>query len=156
VWQAELTKIDYWMTTKHTHPDLRHGIITNLQQWHDHLPPTNIVSDWPGVIKLFAMQNDIGWRPFFYGFIPAGWIETQQAYYTTFLEKRHMGRRWASQLIRKFWSISWDLWRHRMKISETPDNASRLAHMSLLDEQIQTRYVQNGNNPQPELRRWFS
>jgi hypothetical protein len=43
-----------------------------------------------------------------------------------------------------------------MKIAETPDNASRLVHMSLLDEQIQTRYVQNANDPQPELRHWFS
>jgi hypothetical protein len=155
LWQAELKNIDYWMTTKHTHPDLRHGIINNLQHWHDHLPPTTIVSDWPGVTELFATQNDIGWRPFFDGFIPAGWIETQQAYYT-FLEKRLTGRRWASQLIRKFWSTSWDLWRHRMKIAETPDNASRLAHMVLLDAQIQTRYEQNDNDPQPELRRWFS
>jgi hypothetical protein len=43
-----------------------------------------------------------------------------------------------------------------MKIAETPDNASRLAHMSLLDEQIQTQFEQHKNNPLPELRRWFS
>jgi hypothetical protein len=43
-----------------------------------------------------------------------------------------------------------------MKIAETPDNASRLAHMALLDDQIQTRFEQYEDNPLPELRRWFS
>ena len=43
-----------------------------------------------------------------------------------------------------------------MKIAETPDNASRIAHMLLLDLQIQTRYEQYDDDPQPEMRRWFS
>jgi hypothetical protein len=143
------------MTTKHTQPELQHGILTNLQQWHDQLPATVIVSDWSGLLDLFTQQHITGWRPFFDGFIHEGWIEIQQAYYT-FLERRNTGRRWASQLIRKFWGISWDLWRHRMKIADTPDNASRLAHMLLLDDRIQTRYEQNATEPIPELHRWFS
>jgi hypothetical protein len=144
LWQSEIQKLEFWMTKKHTQPDLQHGILTNLQTWHDQLPPTAIVSDWPGISDLFTQQHATGWRPFFDGFINEGWIEIQQAYYT-FLEKRNTGRRWASQLIHKFWGISWDLWRHQMKIAETEDNASRLAHMSLLDERIQT-----------ELHRWFA
>jgi hypothetical protein len=155
IWRAGLQQLDFWMTTKHTQPELRQGIIDNLQHWHDQVPPNPILSDWPGVPELFATQNEVGWRPFFDGFITDGWIEIQQAYYT-FLERRNTGRRWASQLIRKFWGISWDLWRHRMKIAETPDNASRLAHMSLLDDQIQIRYDQHDNDPLPELQRWFS
>jgi hypothetical protein len=43
-----------------------------------------------------------------------------------------------------------------MKIAETQDNASRLAHMYLLDKQIQTRFEQHKNTPLPELHRWFS
>jgi hypothetical protein len=155
LWQSEIQKLEFWMTKKHTQPDLQHGILTNLQTWHDQLPPTAIVSDWPGISDLFTQQHATGWRPFFDGFINEGWIEIQQAYYT-FLEKRNTGRRWASQLIRKFWGISWDLWRHRMKIAETEDNASRLAHMSLLDERIQTRYEQYETDPIPELHRWFA
>jgi hypothetical protein len=155
LWLAALERLEIWMTQKHTQPELQQGILQNLQRWHDHLPPTSPTSDWPGISEIFTQQNATGWRSFFDGFINEGWIEIQQAYYT-FLEKRNTGRRWASQLIRKFWSISWDLWRHRMKIAETPDNASRLAHMALLDDQIQTRFEQYEDNPLPELRRWFS
>jgi hypothetical protein len=42
-----------------------------------------------------------------------------------------------------------------MKIADTPDNASRLAHMLLLDQQIQERYNTHTPNTRPDLRRWF-
>ena len=97
----------------------------------------------------------MGWNSFFDGFIPEGWIETQQTYYN-FLKRRNTGRRWASQLIRKFWGVSWDLWRHRMKIANTLDNESNLAHMLLLDQKVQDRYEKYATDPRPELSRWFA
>jgi hypothetical protein len=39
-----------------------------------------------------------------------------------------------------------------MKIADTPDNASRLAHMLLLDQQIQERYNTHTPNTRPDLR----
>jgi hypothetical protein len=43
-----------------------------------------------------------------------------------------------------------------MKIADTLDNASRLAHMLLLVQQIQERYNTHTPNTRLELRRWFS
>jgi predicted aminopeptidase len=51
---------------------------------------------------------------------------------------------------------TWDLWRHRMKILSTPDNASRIAHIALVDQKLQERYDQFDNTPQRGMNRWFS
>jgi hypothetical protein len=155
IWHKFLHDLEHWLTNKHTHPALQRNILQNLKAWHDDRPSTTLPSDWPGITDLVNRQHQAGWTPFFTGFLTDGWADTQQAYYV-FLKKRNTGRRWASQLIRKFWMISWDLWRHRMKIADTPDNASRLAHMLLLDQQIQERYNTHTPNTRLELRRWFS
>jgi hypothetical protein len=45
LWLAALEKLEIWLTQKHTHPALQQGILTNLQRWHDQLPPTLPASD---------------------------------------------------------------------------------------------------------------
>ena len=113
------------------------------------------IVNWTGLNDTNRRQNDLGWRHFNNGFLVYEWLAIQQAYYD-YLGKRHTGRRWASQLIRRLWTTSWDLWRHRMKILNTPDNASRIAHTALVDQQIQERYDDHNHDPRIDLRRWFS
>jgi hypothetical protein len=73
-----------------------------------------------------------------------------------YLQKRNTGRRWASQLIRRFWTTAWDLWHHRTKIISTPNNASGIVHIALVDQQIQERYDQFAAEPHhQEMNRWF-
>jgi hypothetical protein len=48
------------------------------------------------------------------------------------------------------------MWRHRMKILDTPDSQSLLAQMTVLDEQIQERFTCFHTDPIPELQRWFA
>jgi hypothetical protein len=155
LWDKALEDLSHWMITHHTQPDAQRIILANLRSWHDDNGPITITVDWPGLHDTNRQQNDLGWRHFHDGFLVSGWAAIQQAYYD-FLGKRHTGRRWASQLIRRLWTTSWDLWRHRMKIINTPDNVSRINHTALVDQQIQERYDSYHHDPQIELRRWFS
>jgi hypothetical protein len=48
------------------------------------------------------------------------------------------------------------MWRHRMKILETPDSHALLTQMTILDLQIQERFTSFQADPIPELQRWFA
>jgi hypothetical protein len=43
-----------------------------------------------------------------------------------------------------------------MKILQTPDNVARIAHITLVDQQVQERYDHIATDPHHALRRWFS
>jgi hypothetical protein len=140
------------MERHHTQPDIQTIVIANLRSWYADLPPVTHTVDWPGLTAANELQKKLGWNHFYDGFLIADWMAIHQAYYD-YLEKRHTGRHWASQLIRRLWTTSWDLWKHRMKILRTPDNASRIAHIALID----LRYDQYAHDPHPErIRHWFS
>jgi hypothetical protein len=144
------------MERTQTHPDLQSIIIDNLRAWYGDQPTTARDFDWPGVTDVNLRQNELGWEIFYDGFLIPDCAAIQQAYYE-YLKKRNTGRRWASQLIRCFWTTAWDLWRHRIKILSTPDNASRIAHIALVDQQIQEWYGEKfAQAPRHGMNQWFS
>jgi hypothetical protein len=138
------------MTRNHTQPELQIGIIQRLRAWHDHNPLQRPESDWPGVNQTLDEQADLGWDKFVDGFIATSWMATQQSY-LEYIVKKTTGKRWASRLIVQLWEITWDMWRHQMKILDNPDSQSLLAQMIILDTQIQERFNRFANDPIPEL-----
>jgi hypothetical protein len=58
----------------------------------------------------------------------------------------------ASRLIVQLWEIAWDMWRHHMKILETPYSQSLLTQMTVLDKQIQARFTSFHTDPIPEMQ----
>jgi hypothetical protein len=111
-----------------------------------------LTSDWPGVTRTLQEQEAMGWNKLVDGFIVESWLETQQLY-LEFINKKTTGKRWASRLIVKLWEITWDMWRHWMKILETPDSHALLAQMTVLDLQIQERFTSFQKDPITELQR---
>jgi hypothetical protein len=130
IWDKAIQDLAAWIERHHTQPDIQTIVIANLRSWYADLPPVTHTVDWPGLTAANELQNELGWNQFYDGFLIADWMAIQQAYYD-YLEKRHTGRRWASQLIRRLWTTSWDLWKHRMKILRTPDNGRSLPILSL-------------------------
>jgi hypothetical protein len=56
----------------------------------------------------------------------------------------------------QLWEVTWDMWRHRMKIVDTIDSQSLIAQMAALDLQVQDRFNRFHNTPIPAMQRWFS
>jgi hypothetical protein len=155
-WNAAVQKLSRWMLTNHTQQDLHQGIIDGLRAWHDHQVPTTTTSTWPGVNETLHEQNSLGWNRFIDGFLADSWISTQQSY-LTFIEKKTTGKTWVGRLIIQLWEIAWDMWKHRIKILDTPDSQSLIALMSELDLQIQARFNRFHDQPIPAMqRRWFN
>jgi hypothetical protein len=154
-WQASLNKLDRWLTHNHTRNDLHSGILEGLRSWHDDRPTLTTESDWPTVEQALNDQQALGWHLFFDGFIAQSWMAIQQSY-LEFLSKKMTGKRWLSRLIIQLWEVTWDMWRHRMKIVHTIDSQSLIAQMATLDIQVQERFDCFYDQPSPAMQRWFN
>jgi hypothetical protein len=74
------------------------------------------------------------------GWLSWEWESTQQAYYT-FTHSRRTGKRWLIQLIKKLWSIAWDLWEHRNGILHKQDNLVSDAELQRTNLRVSSLYL---------------
>jgi hypothetical protein len=137
VWKESLDKLNEWMSSIQTDPDIQDGIIAYLNGWrYDSMSEPLLPSD---IYDLILYQSTQGWRTFFEGWIPIAWEETQQSYYSL-LKSRRTGRRWTICLIKKLWDIAWDLWNHRNGILHHSENILALEEQREMDQRIKTTY----------------
>ena len=67
-----------------------------------------------GIIHLEAtivLQDLIGWEAALTGCWAKGWAAAQQDYYQSRRQQK-TGKRWLTEVIKKFWQVSWDQWLH--------------------------------------------
>jgi hypothetical protein len=151
---AWLDKLELWLVKQHTHPDVRFGIVSLLRAGFramDWVPPHT--SD-PNIRTTFRKQQGQGSSKVMFGWWATGWAEVQNSYLVS-LSKRTSGRRWLSRLIKKQWEIAWDLWRHRMEVSATPDSFSVAIANDQVNAEIRVLYNRLCQSVYPPLRRWF-
>jgi hypothetical protein len=89
------------------------------------------------------------------GVIHSSWTETQQRYYE-FLGRRRTGFRWHTQLIRRIWEISWDLWRHRLRILDSQDSLALARQHDALNARIDLAFTSKPSRLPLAAVRWFS
>lgn len=107
----------------------------------------------PEIYATFTEQQEQG-NEFMFGWWAKGWAEIQQAYFVS-LSRCNTGKRWLSQLIRKQWEVSWDLWRHRMEVAATSDSFSVARAHARLNIEIHILYNVLSTTTYPPLQRWF-
>jgi hypothetical protein len=78
VWTASLDKLQDWMTSVQTDPDIQDAIINYLNSWRNETTPSNPPLH---IAELLQTQTTVGWHMFFEGWIPVSWEESQQVYY---------------------------------------------------------------------------
>jgi hypothetical protein len=89
----------------------------------------------------------MGWDSLLEGWQDSSWEETQQNYYS-FLKSWHTGRRWAVSLIKKLWTVAWDLWEHRNRILHQKDSATSRIEKDTLDQKLRQAYYNSGDKLQ--------
>ena len=149
-----LDQLELWLVRQHTHPDIRFGVISILRASTRSLPWTPPFSSEPTIRHAFQQQQRLGTDDIMFGWWGNGWAEAQHGYLLS-ISRRTTGKRWLSRLIKKQWEIAWDLWRHRMEVSATPDSFLLSATHDRLNISIRTLFDQLATSPYPPLRRWF-
>jgi hypothetical protein len=116
------------MISIHTNPVIIKCIKENLTNW---------LIDTPTLDKrtpLETSQDDLGWDYFLEGFLSVEWAATQDQYYKQ-LGKKNNGQRWATEIVKKLWSVAWDIWVYRNGIAAEVNSQHT---NNSLDCQIQT------------------
>ena len=137
-WSNALSKLEEWLHQQSTLPDITKLILENLRAWRDHRPSVQYNGPFPYLRLAQMEQSSLGWEPFLRGFPTITWAEAQNCHYKHIQSKRS-GERWLSELIKKLWAVSWDMWRFRNGILHSqsdapPTNFTFLLTASILAE----------------------
>jgi hypothetical protein len=151
-WEKFLTSLEAWFIKSHTLPDIRVGLLHHLRQWYTGTVCAPYHCRYVTAQERFDAQNGIGWTPFFLGLMHPSWAIIQQDYYAE-LGKRNTGKRWLTQLLRKFWRVSWDLWTHRRSVLLSADSCVTYQEHLSADSAVTTAWEACTANPLPALRR---
>ena len=137
-WENSLNSLNNWLNRSSTHPDIAHIIIENLRAWQSHRPSVLYNGSLPHLSDAQQSQSSIGWETVLRGFISTKWSATQNLHFQH-LQSKKTGKRWVTELIKKLWQVSWDMWRFRNGIlhhqsNATPTNFTFLLTSSILSE----------------------
>lgn len=113
LWHQRVSELKRWMIQNSTSVLVATTICERLQSWYsstDYNPlPVGLSIQFQTVFRL---QDALGWHAFLGGFLTNQWESVQGMYLKSLLSKVTI-RRWLSELLRKLWLVSWDLWDHR-------------------------------------------
>ncbi len=153
-WNASMATLQKWMLKALTLPELQTAIISRIQTVRtatDNLPVPTYT--WPGINDLIRKQDVIGWKNFMEGGILHEWAAKQQEYYD-WLQCRNTGKRWLTNLIKKLWEISWNMWEQRNGELKNPASPAWLREHARLDASITHEYTDTTTLAKRD-RRWF-
>jgi hypothetical protein len=155
IWSKSLTKLQSWMESTHTMPELQTAVITRLRQWKGETNEDPLLPEHCGLRSAVLHQDELGWYNFLMGRISLQWQEVQQHYYE-WLGRRNTGRKWTTALIKKVWEVSWDMWDHRNEVrvnTLTPAKRRRLVALNLL---VTDEYQRGTEGMRPKDHHWLS
>jgi hypothetical protein len=84
---------------------------------------------------MLDLQDTIGARQFFEGWVHLEWESLQAQYYKE-IKSRRSSKRWTIALITKLWDIAWDLWDFRNAVFHHQHNLSLQEDTSALDDKV--------------------
>jgi hypothetical protein len=121
VWNNSLINLQSARHKLDTDPELITSIITYLNMWRYDLflQPIEDVK----YRQLLELQDTIGARQLFEGWIHYEWVVLQQKHYLD-IKSRQSGRWWTISLINKLWDAAWDLWEFRNAVYHQQQNKS--------------------------------
>lgn len=115
LWEDSIANLGNWLKSIRTHPHIIDIVTSRLRQWHDGSDLSPFHTNVPGLAEAVQEQDSIGWEAAIEGRWANSWRELQLGYYQ-WKGRRNSGRRWLIAVIKRLWTIAWDLWDHRNKV----------------------------------------
>ena len=150
-----MTKLQTWMETTNTMPEMREAIVARLCQWKG---ITRQDCNWTashGLRDAIRHQDELGWYNFLMGRISIEWKAVQQKYYK-WLGKRNTGRKWAVVLIKKIFEISWDMWDHQNRVQLKTTTRAKARRINALNRLIMDEYERGSVGMIPRDLHWLA
>jgi len=80
-WEQAIDRLDEWLQTQHTCPELTKALLAGLRNWHNEQPPPESTTTFPGLKNAVSSQNSIGWQNLFEGYWAKEWETVQTTYF---------------------------------------------------------------------------
>jgi hypothetical protein len=146
MWETSINKLQEWMTSVDTDPNIQAAVLEHLRGWRS---SNRVIPSQQALYlqQVIQQQNMLGWQLFFEGWLLQDWAGIQQLYYNM-IKSRRTGKRWAVSIINKMWNIAWDLWEHRNGVLHDQPNATMTANEHIVNQRIRLTY---GNHRQISL-----
>ena len=138
-----------------TSPGMQSAILAHLQAYRK---DEEVIEgeNWSDDLRVASkLQEAIGPNAFAEGCLEESWETIQGVYLRSMQSKKSPGR-WTAELIKKRWSISWDMWDHRNGWVHRETETRKAQIGAQLDADIET-YHQLGQQNQflPNIERRF-
>ena len=117
-WKKSLTSLKEQLQNTSCPTDLPEGIIQCLDAWREGVLTIDISHCSPITKQLLRAQQQIGWKHFLDGCIHQLWTEI--------LADKQKTKRWVTALIKKLWTVSWEMWDHRNQALHRLENNDTL------------------------------
>jgi hypothetical protein len=133
VWENSIKNLHSALHKIDTDPDIITCTISYLHAWRYNHSLQLINSRT--LQNILQLQDTIGARQFFKGWIHSGWEELQEQHCNKISSKRS-SKCWTIALITKLWEVAWDLWDYRNAVYHDQQNKSLQEEKSSLDLQV--------------------
>jgi len=134
-WKLSMKALHQWMKDQGTASEIRHAIMTYLEQWANDSPTPGHSDE-----TFTEEQRRIGWDRMLDGWLTRGWRDHQEKIWKN-AKSRKSCLRWAAALIQKLWDVSWDMWDHRNKELYAGSEIQQQITHSLVDDRIKALYA---------------
>jgi len=123
-WNEALDSLQKWMKDEKSDPILTEELIKGLMAWRSGLTA-------PGSTTASQQQGILGWDVVLDGWLSIEWRAQQETYWSNW-RRRKSSKRWVSELVKKLWNVSWDMWDHQNGIL----HSSTITREDILDSHI--------------------
>jgi hypothetical protein len=121
IWENSIHQLCKHLRKVDTDPDITTAIISYLKTWRSDQHLYTLENE--NLYYILELQDTIGARQVFEGWIHTEWEMIQERYYATTNSQRS-SKRWTIALILKLWDVAWDLWDFRNAVFHDQQNIS--------------------------------
>jgi hypothetical protein len=135
LWEQSLQKLNTFLRKLDTYPNLTSAILYYLQTWRADSLLQPLQNDT--TVYLLGLQDSIGSRQFFEGWLHSEWELLQEKYYKE-INSRCSAKRWTIAVITRMWEIAWDIWEYRNEVLHKENNYSTTEDAEAIDLRVKT------------------
>jgi len=134
LWVLALSSLKTWLSEEEMDPLLITKLLTGLQEWQN----GGMVM---GTSSATQQQSMLGWEAVMDGWLGLEWCAQQEAYWNLW-KRQKSSRCWATELIKKLWNISWDMWDHCNSILHNTSQSWEDILDSTINDQVRQLFSQ--------------
>jgi hypothetical protein len=150
IWNKSIDRLQTYLTTQHTDPELATCLIDCLQRWrlHEKIHLTSYPED---LKQLIREQRDLNWQNLLEGLPVKRWRLLQHNYYKR-SNIRKSSTRWLRGMLQHVHHLAWNQWDHRNKIKHNIARPETKRALNLLHSEITREYLKGHDTLLPSDR----